>query len=67
VKAVHEPVPAPGDHSSAGGTLLKQCAERQADLLVMGAYGHSRLREIILGGATRDVLAAAQLPLLMAH
>jgi len=34
---------------------------------VMGAYGHSRLREMILGGATRDVLAAAAVPILMAH
>ena len=33
----------------------------------MGAYGHSRLREMILGGATRDVLSAAGIPVLMAH
>jgi len=33
----------------------------------MGAYGHSRLREMILGGATRDVLAQATIPVLMAH
>ncbi|MGH6960495.1 MAG: universal stress protein [Dongiaceae bacterium] len=39
----------------------------QSDLLVMGAYGHSRLREMILGGATRDVLATTTVPLLMAH
>ena len=38
-----------------------------ADLLVMGAYGHSRLREFVLGGATRSVLAAMTLPVLMAH
>jgi nucleotide-binding universal stress UspA family protein len=67
IRATHEALPAPGDHSSAGPTLLKYCEERQADLLVMGAYGHSRLREIILGGATRDVLATAKLPLFMAH
>ena len=36
-------------------------------LLAMGAYGHSRLREMILGGATRDVLAQATIPVLMAH
>ena len=39
----------------------------QTDLLVMGAYGHSRLREMILGGATRDVLATTTVPILMAH
>jgi nucleotide-binding universal stress UspA family protein len=36
-------------------------------MLVMGAYGHSRLREAILGGATRDVLNTMQIPGLMAH
>lgn len=38
-----------------------------ADLLVMGAYGHSRLREAVLGGATRDILQSTRLPVLMAH
>jgi len=33
----------------------------------MGAYGHSRLREMILGGATRDVLSTTTVPILMAH
>jgi nucleotide-binding universal stress UspA family protein len=33
----------------------------------MGAYGHSRLREAVLGGATRDMLAAVPLPLILAH
>jgi nucleotide-binding universal stress UspA family protein len=41
--------------------------DRAADMLVMGAYGHSRLREAILGGATRDVLNTTQIPVLMAH
>ncbi len=50
-----------------GAQLLAQAEEHGCDLLVMGAYGHSRLQEIILGGATRHVLAHAQLPLLMAH
>ncbi|HZX71811.1 MAG TPA: universal stress protein [Rhodanobacter sp.] len=39
----------------------------RADLLVMGAYSHSRLRERVLGGATRDVLTHAQIPVLMHH
>jgi nucleotide-binding universal stress UspA family protein len=38
-----------------------------ADLLVMGAYGHSRFRESILGGATRNLLQTTEVPLLMAH
>lgn len=47
--------------------LLLEADRRQADLLVMGAYGHSRLRETILGGVTRDILANLDLPVLMAH
>jgi nucleotide-binding universal stress UspA family protein len=39
----------------------------RADLLVMGAYGHSRLREFILGGATRSMLARPPLPILLSH
>jgi nucleotide-binding universal stress UspA family protein len=38
-----------------------------ADLVVMGAYAHSRLREMVFGGATRDLLRTATLPILMAH
>lgn len=48
-------------------TILTQVAELDADLLVMGAYSHSRLREIILGGVTRDILRDMNLPVLMAH
>ncbi len=47
--------------------LLRRAHERDIDLIVMGAYGHSRLREAILGGATRDMLKIADRPLLMAH
>ncbi|WP_028103978.1 universal stress protein [Pseudoduganella violaceinigra] len=54
----------PGD---VGGQLLALAAERDCDLLVMGAYGHSRLRETLLGGVTRSVLDASTLPLLMSH
>ena len=50
------------------GTVLKSyCEKRDADLLVMGAYGHSRLREFILGGATRGMLSKPTLPVLMSH
>jgi nucleotide-binding universal stress UspA family protein len=38
-----------------------------ADLLVMGAYGHSRVREMVFGGVTRDMLANCAIPVLMMH
>ncbi len=48
-----------------GAVLLDAAAAENADLLVMGAYGHSRLREIVLGGATREVLRGARLAVLL--
>ena len=48
-------------------TMLAAAAAVSADLLVMGGYGHSRLREVMLGGFTRRVLSHADLPVLMAH
>jgi nucleotide-binding universal stress UspA family protein len=50
-----------------GSVLKSYCATRDADLLVMGAYGHSRLREFVLGGATRSMLSQPTLPVLMSH
>ncbi len=50
-----------------GKTLLAEAEGARADLLVMGAYTHSRLRELVFGGVTREVLGAADLPVLMAH
>ena len=41
-----------------GELLLSRCADLDADLLVMGCYGHSRAREFVLGGATRTVLSS---------
>ena len=57
------------DHGKAnvGECLLAAADERKCDLLVMGAYGHSRLEEFILGGATKHVLKTARIPLLMVH
>jgi nucleotide-binding universal stress UspA family protein len=49
------------------GTLLSHAFDQGADLMVMGGYGHSRLRELILGGATRGVLSSMTLPVLMSH
>ena len=53
--------------NEAGEALLSLCADSGAELLVMGAYGHSRFRELLLGGATREILDAMTLPVLMAH
>lgn len=51
----------------AGEALLSLCADEGADLLVMGAFGHTRFRELLLGGATRTIFDAMTLPVLMAH
>jgi nucleotide-binding universal stress UspA family protein len=48
-------------------TILSHAADVSADLLVMGGYGHSRLREFVLGGATRGILGAMTVPTLMSH
>jgi nucleotide-binding universal stress UspA family protein len=47
--------------------IKSQVAETGADFMVMGGYGHSRLREFILGGVTRTILASSTIPLLMSH
>jgi nucleotide-binding universal stress UspA family protein len=48
-------------------TLLSHAADTAADFMVMGGFGHSRLREFVLGGATRGILAAMTVPTLMSH
>jgi nucleotide-binding universal stress UspA family protein len=53
--------------NEVGERLLAVAAAAGADLIVMGAYGHSRFREAILGGVTRTVLESSSVPLLMAH
>jgi hypothetical protein len=50
-----------------GKVLLQKAHEIHANLLVMGAYGHSRIRERVLGGATRHVMANADIPVFMQH
>jgi nucleotide-binding universal stress UspA family protein len=47
--------------------LLRHATDSSADMIVMGAYGHSRFREAILGGATRDMLEASDRPVYMTH
>jgi len=48
-------------------TILSHAADSGADFIVMGGFGHSRLREFVLGGATRGILAAMTVPTLMSH
>ncbi|WP_181699456.1 universal stress protein [Chthonobacter albigriseus] len=55
------------DAGDISGTLNARVRETDADLLVMGAYGHSRLREFIVGGATRGMLETMVVPTLLAH
>ncbi|MBB6125469.1 universal stress protein [Sphingobium subterraneum] len=57
----------PADGCDAGTALLKRGVETGADLLIMGAYGHSRTRESVLGGATRSVIHDPRLPVLLCH
>jgi nucleotide-binding universal stress UspA family protein len=57
---------APG-RAGFGVQILETAEALGADLVIMGAYGHSRFRELVLGGATRDILGSATLPVLMAH
>ncbi len=56
----------PGDRS-IGQAILEEADARGADLLVKGAYTHSRLRQMFFGGATSHILAEAEIPVLMAH
>jgi nucleotide-binding universal stress UspA family protein len=47
--------------------ILAEATSIGADLIVMGGYGHSRLRELMLGGATRHMIERMTLPVLLAH
>jgi nucleotide-binding universal stress UspA family protein len=47
--------------------LMRHARDTDTDMIVMGAYGHSRFREAILGGATRNMLEMAEIPIFMAH
>ncbi|WP_454917758.1 universal stress protein [Xanthobacter sediminis] len=54
-----------GDSISAA--ILNEVSDQGADLVVMGGYGHSRLKELVLGGVTREILSSMTVPVLMAH
>jgi nucleotide-binding universal stress UspA family protein len=53
--------------TDVANTILSYAADVSADFIVMGGYGHSRLREFILGGATRGLLSSMTVPTLMSH
>jgi len=56
-----------GTGFDVGEQILSRAADTSADLVVMGAYGHSRMRELVLGGVTRTMLDAMTVPVLMSH
>lgn len=55
------------DDLGVGDALLSRAADFGSDLIVMGAYGHARWRELVLGGATRHILEHMTVPVLMSH
>ena len=56
-----------GTKIDVGAQILSRAADVEADLIVMGGYGHSRFRELVLGGATRTLLESMTAPVLMSH
>ena len=66
IDAIHEDVKKTDQHS-IGSFMESYVASRDIDLLVMGAYGHSRLREFVLGGATRSILTNPPCWVLLSH
>jgi nucleotide-binding universal stress UspA family protein len=56
-----------GDNIDVGDALLSHAADSGADLMVMGGYGHSRLREFVMGGATRSIFESMTVPVLISH
>ena len=54
-------------HIDVASTILSYAADSNVDMIVMGGYGHSRLREFVLGGATRGMLESMTVPVLMSH
>jgi len=56
-----------GAQDDVGEELLSRIADLGCDLLVMGAYGHSRAREWAFGGVTRTILQSMTVPVLMSH
>jgi nucleotide-binding universal stress UspA family protein len=62
-----EPITLPAPKIGVPEALLSRAAAQGANLIVIGAYGHSRFRELVLGGVTRHLLAYSAVPLLLSH
>ncbi|ESR26708.1 universal stress protein [Lutibaculum baratangense] len=60
-------VPLKATREGVGGTILGYCTEQKPDILVMGAYGHAKLREDLFGGTTRHILEHMNVPVVMSH
>ena len=54
-------------HASLPNAILSHAADNGTEFMVLGGYGHSRLREFILGGVTRSILGSMTVPVLMSH
>lgn len=55
------------ERDDVGETILRATRETGSDMVVMGAYGHSRWRELVVGGTTRSVLRSMEVPVMMSH
>ena len=53
--------------ADVGGVILSRAADHDVDLIVMGLYGHSRMREMVLGGVSRTLLGSMTVPVFVAH
>ena len=62
-----EMVEVPRGEAKIADTLFSAAQMRECGFMVMGAYGHSRLAEMLLGGVTRQMLGEPQMPILLAH
>jgi nucleotide-binding universal stress UspA family protein len=62
-----EVMPTPSGGIDVGNVILSRAFDQGADLIVMGAYGHARVREMVLGGVTRTLLESMTVPVLMSH
>ena len=57
----------PGGGIDVADALLSHAADSGADFMVMGGYGHSRLREFVLGGVTHSIFRSMTVPVLLSH
>jgi nucleotide-binding universal stress UspA family protein len=57
----------PGSDIDVADALLSHTADSSVDFMIMGGYGHSRLREFVLGGATRSIFQSMTVPVLLSH